>query len=117
MANVLNRTTKEYRPSVNTPDFPESDWIINPDLSAVEGQPSKYWKIDGDTVTLMDDIERTIVDAVETTAIDDAAVAAKAAAEAAAVKAVTDGAKEPSPVAAATLEERVRALELKVYGV
>lgn len=28
MANVLNRATKEYLTSVNTPDYPVSDWII-----------------------------------------------------------------------------------------
>ena len=61
MAIVLNRTAgnsgsypydKDLRSSVNTPDFPEVDWIINPDLSAVDGQPSKYWDISGDTVSL-----------------------------------------------------------------
>jgi len=30
MANVLNRTTFEYRESVNTPDYSPADWIINP---------------------------------------------------------------------------------------
>jgi len=47
MANVLNKTTKEYLLSVNTPDYSTEDWIINPDLSNVEDIPSKYWKIDG----------------------------------------------------------------------
>lgn len=61
MSNVLNRATgatapywKDYRTSVNTSDFPTADWIINPDLSAVEGQPSKYWLITGDAVSLVD---------------------------------------------------------------
>lgn len=53
MASVLHRTTKEYRGSANTPDFPAQDWVINPDMSAVAGQPVKYWAISGDTVTLM----------------------------------------------------------------
>lgn len=51
MANVLNRTTKEYQISVNTPDYDPSEWIINPDLSAVEDVPSEYWVVTGDTVT------------------------------------------------------------------
>jgi hypothetical protein len=65
MANVLNRTagvafpyrfpySKDYRVSVNEPDFPEVDWIWDPDLSAVAGQPSIYWDITGDVVSLVD---------------------------------------------------------------
>jgi len=30
MANVLNKITKQYLKSVNTPDYPTSEWIINP---------------------------------------------------------------------------------------
>ena len=63
MSNVLNRTTKEYRTSVNTPDYPEVTWIINPDLSAVQSVPVKYWKIVGDTVTEMNQSEKDAVDA------------------------------------------------------
>ena len=63
MANVLNRTTKEYRVSANTPDFPVADWIINPDVSAVAGFATQYWIITGDVVTLMTPAERDAVDA------------------------------------------------------
>lgn len=60
MANVLHRITKEYLTSVNTPDFKRSEWIINPDLTAVEtakvGLP--YWKIDGDQVLPMTTAEQ-----------------------------------------------------------
>lgn len=62
MANVLHRITKEYRISVNTPDFPSSDWIVNPDLSAVAGQPSKYWQIVGDNVSLLTPAARNVID-------------------------------------------------------
>ena len=65
MANVLYRTTKEYRTSVNTPDFPIIDWIIDPDVSAVAGWDTKYWVITGDLVTLMDQAARDAVDAQE----------------------------------------------------
>jgi hypothetical protein len=52
MANVLNRTTKEYLESVDTPHYPESEWLINPDLSAVQGYPPQLWIInDDDTVS------------------------------------------------------------------
>lgn len=65
MASVLNRTTVEFLASVNTPDFPTQDWIINPDLTAVAGQPTKYWVITGDVVSLMDAAARAVVDAAE----------------------------------------------------
>ncbi len=62
MAAVLNRTTKEYRPSANTPDFPVAEWIINPDLTAVAGQPIKYWIITGDVVTLASPAQQAVID-------------------------------------------------------
>jgi hypothetical protein len=62
MSNVLNRTTKAYLQFVNTPDYSETDWIINPDMSAVEGTPTQYWKITGDVVAEMNDTEKEAVD-------------------------------------------------------
>lgn len=50
--DVLNRTTKELRRSVNEPDYLIEDWIHGPDLSAVTGYDSRYWVISGDSVTL-----------------------------------------------------------------
>lgn len=75
MASVLNRITKEYRASVNTPEFSAIDWIINPDISAVISQPSRYWKIVGDIVSLMSQAERDAVDAALLTAARDALAA------------------------------------------
>ena len=83
MANVLNRTTKEFRRSVNTPDFPVENWIINPDLSSLIETDSKYWVIEGDTVRDMTDVEKDVVDANEASATE---ATAKTAA-----KAVIDG--------------------------
>lgn len=54
MANVVNRITKQYFKSVNTPDYPESDWIHNPVLPICG---SKYWIIEGDIVRGMDQSE------------------------------------------------------------
>lgn len=65
MANVLNRSSKRYIASVNTPDYPTGAWIHNPDMSAVVGEPSKYWTITDDVVTLMDQAARDVVDAAE----------------------------------------------------
>lgn len=62
MANVLHRTTLEYKTSVNTPNFPVETWIINPDLTSVSGIPNKYWKISGDNVLSMNSSEMASVD-------------------------------------------------------
>jgi hypothetical protein len=63
MANVLNRETKLYLESVNTPEYDPAEWLINPDLSAVEGHPTFYWTINpDDTVSLKSDEERADVD-------------------------------------------------------
>lgn len=75
MASVLHRTTRQYIPSANTPDYSVIDWIINPDLSAVVGFETKYWIITGDIVTLMDAAARDAVDAAELEASRDATVA------------------------------------------
>lgn len=70
MANVLNRTTKEYLTSVNTPDYPASQWIVNPDLSNVQGLAPQYWTITGDVVTAQTPAEQLATDdAIFTNAI------------------------------------------------
>lgn len=63
MATVFNRITKQLIQSVNTPDYPESSWIVNPDLSWLENVPQKYWKVVGDSVVEMSAAEKTAVDA------------------------------------------------------
>jgi len=71
MANVLNRTSKQYVASANTPEYPVAEWIINPDLSGVVGVPTKYWSISGDTVMEMSQAEKDAVDTAETEAFRD----------------------------------------------
>jgi len=71
VVDVVHRTTKEYRRSVNDPDFPTGTWIHSPDLSAVNGFDSKYWTITGDVVSLMSQGERDAVDAAELTSRGD----------------------------------------------
>lgn len=68
MADVVNRTTRVYLRSVNTPDYPASDWIINPNLSAVAGVPTQYWAISGNTITEMSPAQKAAVDAAEAAA-------------------------------------------------
>lgn len=65
MPNYLHRTTKEYLVSVGESDLPEAEanYIYQPDLSAVAGQPSKYWVITGDVVSLADQATRDAIDA------------------------------------------------------
>jgi len=67
MANVVNRHTKQRLYSVNTPDFPPEDWLINPDLSGVADVSWKYVKIDGNSVVEMTRKEKNDVDAAELT--------------------------------------------------
>lgn len=62
MATVLHRITKQLIYSVHTPDYSPADWIINPDLSAVQSQPQKYWQISGDSVSLLSEKEQAIAD-------------------------------------------------------
>lgn len=87
MASGINRNTLEVRDRGLARNSTDPDWIINPDLSAVAGQPKKYWKIVGDSVALMTQAERDSVDSA-------AAAAAKAAVKEQA-KALIDGASEP----------------------
>lgn len=65
MSNVINKTTLQYLESVNTPDYPETDWIINPDMSDVDGVPRKYWKLVNNVPTEMTQAEKDAVGAQE----------------------------------------------------
>ena len=77
MAKVFNHITKEYRKSVNTPDYSSlPDWIVNPDFSAVGGSynpdpnVNRYWKqddVDPNAVVEMTQPEKDIVDASQIT--------------------------------------------------
>jgi hypothetical protein len=63
MANVFNRTTMQYEKSVNTPDYPVEDWIINPTF--VPDCEAKYMVVDGDNIREMTPEEKAAVDYVE----------------------------------------------------
>lgn len=67
MANVVNRTAVPVVVlySVNTPDYPVSEWIINPDLTILETVPLKYIKVVGDLLVEMTAAEKAVVDAAE----------------------------------------------------
>jgi hypothetical protein len=63
--------TKQFLESVNTPDYDESDWIIDPDMSAVDGVPVKYWKISGNIVSEMNQDEKAAYDSAHPAPIKD----------------------------------------------
>ena len=55
MSNVLNKHTKQYLRSVNTPDFSPDEWLINPILPNCD---QKFWLIEGDTIREMTQEEK-----------------------------------------------------------
>lgn len=63
--NVLHRTTLQYQASVSPNSLSEqlSNYIQNPDMSAVAGYSYIYWILTGDVVTLMDQSTRDALDA------------------------------------------------------
>jgi len=76
MANVIHRTDRDgagallYRTSVNTPEYDTNDWLVNPDLSSLQGiVAAKYWKVTGvapgGVVEEMTQGEKDAVDAAE----------------------------------------------------
>jgi len=63
MSSVINKTTYQYLESVSTPDYPEETWVVNPDLSAVEGIAQKYWKVVDGAAVEMSAGEKAVVNA------------------------------------------------------
>ncbi len=45
MSTVVNKVTLEVKVSVNTPEYPPSDWLINP---TIPDAPKRYWIVEGD---------------------------------------------------------------------
>jgi hypothetical protein len=62
---VLHRKTKAVERNVHTPRYSPADWLIEPDLSDVQGVDKKYWKIVGDSVLQMSQAEKDAVDTAE----------------------------------------------------
>jgi hypothetical protein len=62
MINVLHRTRgttapyiKDFRKGVDAVRYPVEDWIHSPDLTGLEAVDKRYWDINGDVVTLVDE--------------------------------------------------------------
>ena len=64
MGDWVHRTTKQHITSVSPSGLPEppANYISQPDLSAVAGQPVRYWIITGDVITLADAPARVVID-------------------------------------------------------
>jgi len=69
MANVAifkSGQTPQYLESVNTPDYSKDvDVLVNPDVSALDGVPLKYWKRVLNTVVEMNQTEKDALDAAD----------------------------------------------------
>ncbi len=65
MPRWAHRTTFAVLTSVAEADLPEpvANYVEEPDLSSVAGQPSKYWLLSGDLFSLADQAARDAVDA------------------------------------------------------
>ncbi len=59
---VVNRTTFECFSNVVFADYPVEDWIHGPELSHMEGVPLHYWKVIGDTIDEMTQVEKDSAD-------------------------------------------------------
>ena len=71
MADVLHRTSKQFKRSVNTAVYPVGTWIHDPDFANVQGVAKKHWKITGDVISEMNQAEKDVVD-VDPTLLADA---------------------------------------------
>jgi len=56
MSDVLHRITKQYLKSINTPEYPITEWIHNPILPACI---PKFWVIESDNIREMTAAEKT----------------------------------------------------------
>ena len=67
MGRWVHRTTKQLLESVSPASLsePQANYISEPDLSAVVGQPNRYWTITGDVISLMDQAARDAIDAAD----------------------------------------------------
>lgn len=62
MADVVNKTTMEYRKSVHTPNYSDSEWWINPVLPSCE---QKYWRNNNGVLDEMTIMQKADADQAE----------------------------------------------------
>lgn len=59
---VVNKTTLEVFVTKNLEGYNVSEWLHNPDSNVIKAVPSKYWKVDGDTIIEMTQEEKDTKD-------------------------------------------------------
>lgn len=62
MGYVVEKTTGKISWDVNEPNYDPSDYLVNPDLAAVNGVPERFWKVEGSDVVERTDAEKVVVD-------------------------------------------------------
>ena len=63
MSDVVRKSDCKTFYSVNTPDYPEAEYLINPaNMKEIETLPQEYRKISGSTVVEMSTAEKAAVD-------------------------------------------------------
>ena len=60
MSTVVNKQTLQVIHSVNTPDYQNGEWVINP---TIPDAPKRHWKIDGDNLVVKNASEIAEADA------------------------------------------------------
>ena len=65
MPLYVHRTTFQVLPSTSPASLtePEANYVQDPDLSPVDGFPSRYWSLAGDIFSLVDQSTRDAIDA------------------------------------------------------
>lgn len=124
MATVVNRTTFKVVESANSPDYDPTAWIIlsrdrdNSDFNALVGGgvPSRYWKVDKDRLAEMDATEKAAADSAATAKADADKAAYETDVKAEAQALIDASAAKSDLVDRATVEQRLRALELRILG-
>lgn len=76
MGSFLHKETKRYYPSTTYTELPGNieDYIHTPDLSNVIDISPMYWKIDGDVISEMNQVEKDAVNLLAETAKRDSAI-------------------------------------------
>ena len=67
MSNAIRKIASDsgqydYVTAINPNDYSETDWVIDPDISAVSNVLRIYWKWNGSTVVEMSESEKSVVD-------------------------------------------------------
>jgi len=65
LGHALHRTTFDYREGVELDAYPVEAWVHNPNMVPVINVMKRYWKLAGDTLSVMSQAEKEARDASE----------------------------------------------------